>query len=312
MIEARWIFGAALLSLATPAAAETLTIESSDPASTNVNDLLRISVERFEGEDGAAFAQALEAALGDARFAGRPFYRIVAPESGAPTDGLLTGTIRTGVDEVRVTEKRKRCVEQDPADKKKCIKEIDVNIRCQRRTITVATTARLVAIDDGSVRYTRPLNARDQQVFCPDRTAAQSVDDYVDAAMRKQVQAVRGDLAPREYSLDVRVDESTKGLAKPAQAAFKAAVRLTKTDQTGACAAWTALTRDAEPTAALAFNLGLCAEMQGDFTAATDWYGEAQRQGSRSGAIPDGLARIDRHRRALADWAARQPLIGGE
>ncbi len=310
MVEARWILGAALLCFSVPAAAETLTIDGRDPASANVNDLFRISVERFEGSDGGAFAQALEAALAEARFDGRPYYRIVAPESGAPSDGLLTGTVRTGVDEVRVTEKRKRCVEQDPTDKKKCLKEADVDIRCHRRTITVATTARLVALDDGSIRYTRALNARDQQVFCPDRAASQSAEDYVDAAIRNQVQAVRRDLAPREYSLDVRVDESTKGLAKPAQAAFKNAIRLTKSNQSAACAAWTALTRDAEPTAALAFNLGLCAEMQGDHTAATDWYGEAQRQGARSGAIAEGLDRIDRGRRALVDWDARKLLLG--
>ena len=308
----RPVIAVALFCIAVPAAAETLTITGSDPAGANVNDLLRLSVERFEGEDGAAFAQQLEAELGNAQFGGRPYYRIIAPESGAPTDGLVTGTTRAGVDEMPVTEKRKRCVEDDPADKKKCLKEIDVDIRCRRRTITVATTARLVAIADGSIRYTRPLNARDQLTYCPDRTASRSVDDYIAATRRDHVNAIRGDLAPRSYSLDVRVDESTKGLEKPAQAAFKNAIRLTKTDQNGACAAWTALTRDAEPTAALAFNLGLCAEMQGDFTAATDWYGEAQRQGSRSSAIPDGLARIDRNRRALADWDARRRLMGAK
>jgi len=310
MFDTRLALAAASLCLAPPAAAETLTIDGSDPASANVNDLFRISVERFEGSDGGAFAQALEAALAEARFDGRPYYRIVAPESGAPSDGLLTGTVRTGVDEVRVTEKRKRCVEEDPADKKKCLKEVDVDIRCHRRTITVATTARLVALDDGSIRYTRALNARDQQVYCPDRAASQSAEEYVDEAILNQVQAVRRDVAPREYSLDVRVDESTKGLAKPAQIAFKNAVRLTKSNQPAACAAWTALTRDAEPTAPLAFNLGLCAEMQGDFFAAIDWYGEARRQGSRSGAIAEGLERIERNRRALADWDARKRLIG--
>lgn len=308
----RPLFAATLFCLAASAAGETLTIAGSDPAGANVNDLLRLSVERFEGEDGAAFAQQLEAELGNAQFGGRPWYRIVAPESGAPTDGLVTGTTRAGVDEVPVTEKRKRCVEHDPADKKKCLKEVEVDIRCRRRTIAVATTARLVAIADGSIRYTRPLNARDQLTYCPDRTASRSVDDYIAATRREQVAAIRGDLAPRSYSLDVRVDESTKGLAKSAQSAFKNAVRLTKTDQAGACAAWTALTRDTEPTAALAFNLGLCAEMRGDFTAAADWYGEAQRQGSRSSAIPDGLARIERTRRAHAEWAARRRLTGVE
>ncbi|MBO9698217.1 MAG: hypothetical protein J7499_18645 [Sphingopyxis sp.] len=310
MFDTRLALAAAFLCIAMPAAAETLTINGSVPAGANVNDVLRLSVERFEGEDGAAFAQQLEAELARAQFDGRRWYRIVAPESGAPADGLVTGTTRAGVEEVPVTEKRKRCVEDDPADKKKCLKEVKVDIRCRLRTVSVATTVRLVALADGSVRYTRPLNARDQQTYCPDRAASQSVDDYITAAQRDHVRAVRNDLAPRDYSLDVRVDESTKGLAKPAQAAFRSAIRLTKTDQAGACAAWTALTRDAEPTTALAFNLGLCAEMQGNFDAAIDWYGEAQRQGARGGAIAEGLARIEGNRRALADWETRKRLIG--
>jgi hypothetical protein len=312
MFDTRLALAAASLCFASPAAAETLTIIGSDPASANVNDLLRISVERFEGEDGGAFAQQLEAELGGAQFDGRAYYRVIAPESNAPTDGLVTGTTRAGVEEAPVTEKRKRCVEPDPADKKKCLKEDEVDIRCRRRTITVATTVRLVAIGDGSVRYTRPLNARDQITYCPDRAASRSVDDYIESVQRDHVKAIRRDLAPRDYSLDVRVEESTKGLAKPAQAAFKNAVRLTKSDQPGACAAWTALTRDAEPTAALAFNLGLCAEMQRDFDKAIDWYGEAQRQGLRSSAIPEALERIEGNRRALADWDARKRLIGRE
>ncbi|WP_188237459.1 hypothetical protein [Sphingopyxis sp. LK2115] len=312
MIDARWTLGAALLSVAVPAHAETLTINSGDPAAADVTDLLSISVERFDGEDGAAFAQALEAELAAATFHGSRFYRVVAPESGAPTDALVTGTIRASVDDVPVIEKRRRCTEYDPADKKKCIKEIDVDIRCRRRTAVVATTVRLVAIGDGSIRYTRPLNARDQVTLCPDRSAPQSVEDYFAATFRNQVRAIRDDLAPRSYSLDVRVDESTKGLNKPAQAAFKAAVRLTKTDQAGACAAWNALTRDVEPTAALAFNLGLCNEMKGDLDAAADWYGDAQRQGARGGAVPEALARLDRHRRALAAWTARKGAMGAE
>jgi hypothetical protein len=312
MIDVRWIVGAALLSLAAPATAETLTINSGDPAAVDVTDLLRISVERFEGEDGSAFAQALEAELAAATFQGNPFYRVVAPESGAPTDGLITGTVRASVDEVPVIEMRRRCTEYDPADKKKCLKEIDVDIRCRRRTVSVATTVRLVAIADGSLRHTRPLNARDQVTVCPDRSAPPSIEDYFAATFRSQVRTIRNDLAPRSYSVDVRVDESTKGLTKPAQAAFKAAIRLTKTDQVGACTAWTALTRDVEPTAALAFNLGLCEEMEGDLDAATGWYGEAQRQGVRGNAVAEGLARLDRYKSALGGWIARKAVMGQE
>lgn len=312
MIDARLLFGAALLAFAMPATAETLPINAADPAAADVIDLIRISVERFEGEDGTAFAQALEAELADANFRGGPFYHVVAPEAGAPTDALVTGTVRSSVEDVPVIEKRKRCTEYDPADKKKCLKEIDVDIRCRRRTATVATTVRLVVINDGSIRYTRPLNAGDQVTYCPDRSAPQSVEDYFTATFRNQVRAIRSDLAPRDYSLDARVDESTKGLTKPVQAAFKAAVRQTKTDPFGACSAWKLMSRDTEPTPALAFNMGLCAEMEGDFDAAVAWYANAQRQGSRSSAIPQALARIDRHRRALGAWAARQVSLGRE
>lgn len=306
----RPLFAATILCLAAPAMAETLPISGSDPASANVNDLLRLAVDRFEGTDGAAVAQRLEGALGAARFDGRSYYRIVAPESGAPIDALLTGTTRAAVEEVPVTEKRKRCTEYDPADKNKCVKEVEVDIRCRRRTITVTTTARLVAIKDGSIRYTRPLSARDQQTWCPDRAASRTAEDYVEWAEGDQVQAIRRDLAPIGYAIDVRVDENRKGLAKPAADSFKEAVRLTKSDPSAACEAWAGLTRAAEPTAALAFNLGLCAEMDRDFDAAIDWYGQAQRLGSKNRDIGEGIARIDRHRRALADWAARKRLMG--
>lgn len=307
---ARPLFAATILCLAAPAMAETLPISGSDPASANVNDLLRLAVDRFEGTDGAAVAQRLEAALGAARFDGRSYYRIVAPESGAPIDALLTGTTRASVEEVPVTEKRKKCTEYDPADKNKCVKEVEVDIRCRRRTITVATTARLVAIKDGSIRYTRPLSARDQQTWCPDRAASRTIEDYVEWAEGDHVQAIRRDLAPIGYAIDVRVDENRKGLAKPAADSFKEAVRLTKSDPSAACGAWAGLTRATEPTAALAFNLGLCAEMDRDFDAAIDWYGQAQRLGSKNRDIGEGIARIDRHRRALADWAARKRLMG--
>ena len=312
MIDARWLIGAAFMACATPASAETLKINTAEPAAANVVDLIRISVERFAGEDGAALAQALEAELADASFRGDPFYHVVAPEAGTPTDALITGTVRSSVEEVPVIEKRKRCTEYDVADKKKCLKEIVVDMRCRRRTASVATTVRLVAIADGSIRYTRPLNSREQLTYCPDRSAPESVEDYFAATIRSQVRAIRSDLAPRDLALDVRVDESTKGLTKAAQAAFKAAVRLTKTDPYGACAAWQALTHDVEPTAALAFNLGLCEEMQGDLDSAVIWYSDAQRQGLRNRAVPDALARIASLQRALTEWTARQAAYGSE
>lgn len=310
MVTARLALASVFLCLSVSAGAETLTVAGSDPAAANTNDLLSIAVNRFEGEDGGVLAQALEDELGAATMLDEPYFRIVAPESHAPFDALLTGSVRADVDEASVTEKRKRCVEYGVVDKKKCKEEVDVDIRCRRRVTTLTTTARLVAMADGAIRYTRPQNARDDTTYCPDREASRTVGEFLADAQRAQIVAIRRDLAPRTYVRDVRVDENRKGLPKPAQDAFKAAVRQTKTDPAGACAAWTALTRDVIPTAALAFNLGLCAEREGKYDVAVNWYSEASGQGSRNGDISEGLERIDRTRRALVDWAARKELKG--
>lgn len=303
----RWMLAAMLVCGAAPVAAETLTVTGSNPAGNrNVNDLISVAIDRFEGEDGSALSQSLEGELAAVRFIGQPYFQIIAPESGVATDALITGSVRTGVEETAITEKRTRCVEHDPADKNKCLKEEEYDLRCRRRVATVSTNVRLVAMGDGSVRYSRPLSARDEQSYCPDRKAGRTVEDFVDATLQAQVRAIRYDLAPSGYSLDVRVDENRKGLPKPAAEAFKNAIRQTKSDQAGACDSWAAIARDAEPTAALAFNLGLCAEVRRDFEAAIDWYGQAQRLGSKSRDIGEGLGRIDRYRRALADWDARR------
>ena len=313
MSHFRWMLAAVLVCGAAPAAAETLTVTGSNPAGNgNINDLISIAVDRFEGEDGSALSQALEAELAGVRFGGQPYFRVVAPESGVATDALVTGSVRTGVEETATTEKRTRCIEQDPADKNKCLKEEEYDMRCRRRVATISTNVRLVAMGDGSVRYTRPLSARDEQVFCPDRKASRTVEAFVDTTLQAQVRTIRYDLAPAGFSDNVRVDENRKGLPKAASEAFKEAIRQTKGDQAGACDSWAAIARDAEPTAALAFNLGLCAEARRDFTAAIDWYGQAQRLGSKNRDIGEGLARIGRHRRALADWDARQAFMAGQ
>lgn len=308
----RMALAALLFGFAMPAAAETLTIAANDPPErANVNDLVRIAVDRFEGEDGAEFAQGIEAALGTVRFGNRPYFRMIGLETGAAYDAIVTGSAKTALSESNVTEKRKRCVEKDPANRDKCLKEDEVDIRCRRRIVTVSSTVRLAAVADGSVRYSRPLVTRDEQNICPDRQASRTIEDFVAEALRGQVDTIRRDVAPRAYTIDVRVDENRKGLDKPVAEAFKAAVRQTKTDPAGACDAWAAMTRDAEPTAALAFNLGLCAEQRGDFVAAGDWYGQAQRLGSKSRDIPAAFERMARTQRALADWEARQRLMDG-
>lgn len=85
---------------------------------------------------------------------------------------------------------------------------------------------------------------------------------------------------PLISTYNVRVRESTKGLAKPAAAQFKALVTQTKRDARGACAGWQAMRAEAGAHPSLLFNLGVCAEQRGDYAPALALYREAASAGA--------------------------------
>lgn len=84
MRNLRWMLAATLACGAVPAAAETLTVTGSNPAGNrNVNDLISVDVDRFEGEDGSALSQSLEGELAAVRFIGQPYFKSSRPNRGS-------------------------------------------------------------------------------------------------------------------------------------------------------------------------------------------------------------------------------------
>jgi hypothetical protein len=87
---------------------------------------------------------------------------------------------------------------------------------------------------------------------------------------------IKRDISPYTESYVLKIKEDAKGLTKPLKAKFKTAVKLSTRDLQGSCASWEAMKADAAASEALAYNLGICAETRRDYTAAGQYYQQAQ------------------------------------
>lgn len=293
---------------AVPASAETLTIEGLYPARTRAAaDVESLVVERFGGRNGRELSFALEGMLAELSLYGQPYFRVVAERSNAPADAVLSGVANAVVENQGVEENRKECLEKDGNGK--CLREQDVKIKCQRRTITLNPSLRMARIDDGTVVYQRQILQRDQIVVCPDRTANRSIPDAVDYLMGNVIAEVRLDIAPVYRSDAIRVLEVRKGLDKDQSNRFRNALKATGRNPQGACDIWRALDSEVPGQSSIVFNLALCAEQRGDLDDALTRYRQAQTLIPRERAITAAFDRITARQAAEADYAARETRL---
>lgn len=280
--------------------AEVLSVTGELAAPHRDASLLRsLAIARFDGEDGLALAGAVERALSNTHF------DLMAGRGGRDNaEGTLSGAVRTGVEERSFKRKEKRC-----AVKKKgggCEKEENVEVRCRERTVTVTANFRVLRNADGRILYSAEKPNIDQRTRCEGEDGGPAIDEIVSEAMREIADGLRSDIAPSVRTYNVRVLESTKGLSKLDADRFKAAVRMTKRDAPGACAAWEAMNREAPNHAATVFNLALCAEQRGDYANAMALYRQAQPLiGGRGGEASEGVSRVAQLIAGREDAAAR-------
>jgi hypothetical protein len=284
----RWsllALGAALV--AAPAIAEVIEITGEFPAQYREASFLgSLHVERFTGQDGPQLALAVERALAN----GAPFALVGGRAGRGGAEGTMSGAVSTGVEENPWKRKDKKCVERD--DKKKCIKEEEVEVRCTRRVVNFSADLRIVRNADGQILYSRNYPFRDELSWCQGETPYRTVEEAVAGAIRDIAGSVRREVAPVVQTYRIRLRESTKGMAKDQAKAFKALIKSSQRDMAGACGQWQAMNQAAPGNPSLLYNLALCAEQRGDYEGAGTLYRDAQRAGAKEGA--DGASRATR------------------
>ena len=273
-----WVAGAAIAAATVGTAqAEVLRITGEFAAGYREASLLHsLAIGRFDGQDGIALANAVERALGGTHFA------LMGGRAGrGNAEGSLNGAAVTGVEENQFKKKEKRCVEKDKDGK--CLKQAEVEVRCRRRVVNLRADFRLIRNDDGRVVYSESKPFREEISWCEGQNPYRSVEDTVQAAIEQIASSVRYDIAPSVRTYDIRVRESTKGMAKDTAQRFKELVKLTKRDSRGACAGWEAMQAEVQGNPSLLFNAGLCAEQRGDYEGALALYRQASQAGASEG-----------------------------
>lgn len=257
--------------------AEVLEISGEFAAPNREASLLgSISIDRIDGQDGAALARAIEQGLSGTHF------DLMGGRTGrANAEGSLSGGVTTGVDEQPFKKKEKRCVEKDA--NKKCVREEVVELRCRRRVINVKADLRLVRNRDGRIVYSASKPFTQETSWCEGQNAPAPVEEVIADGVRNLGYSVRNDIAPTRSTYSIRVRESDKGMSKDQSKRFKDLVKLTKRDVRGACAGWAALAGELPGHPSLAFDLGLCAEQAGDYEKALQYYHAASRAGAAEG-----------------------------
>ncbi len=292
--------------LSATAQAEVLTIEGLTPANEPGFAMVEtLAIDRFGGSDGQSLAFELEDQLSGVAIFDQSYFDVIGGRSAVEPDATLSGNVTAGVDQYETTAKRNRCVARDAKDK--CTKRRDIEVDCLRRIINFRTQVRAVRFDNGRNIYTESFPKKDEETICfGDDKEFSSSESLIRNMVSETAREIRRDLAPRQYRREISVLESRKGMPKADGKFFKAAVKMTKKDETEVCRMWDEAAGNGLVHVSLAFNRGLCAERGGDLERALAHYGEAQALSPKKYEVGEAIKRVNDHQRALDDWESCQ------
>jgi hypothetical protein len=298
--------GAAVLALlcVQTARSETLTISGWYAAEERDASLLRVlSVDRFDGDDGASLVYEIERELRAALDRDRkPYFDIKSRYAKA--DGVVHGDVRTRIDNVNFTRKVKRCSNDIYSTKCKDEEKIQVDLYCIRRMVVVSANVQITRLSDDARIYSRNLPQRHESESCEGEKKANDIDNVINTLVRRVADEFGNQITPTARTEKIRVRESLKGMAKEDSKQMKSLLAATKKSESAACAGWRDMESRGVSHPTLLFNLGLCSEMAGDLDAALNYY-RPLAVAQKAIDANDALRRIERREAGEADAIAR-------
>jgi tetratricopeptide (TPR) repeat protein len=302
----RIVIALGFLAVASAAGAETLRVENFFPARSDALVMLReIQVDTLGGDVGPAMTLQVEDRLRAVDQGQGPWFRIIPASLRSETsDAVLRGMADMDFRRSEVFEERERCVRDA---NNKCTDEREkYQVSCQVRDFALNTNLRLIGrkgellwSDDGR----EPLSDK----RCSDQSGTPRHPRDIERQLISQVvRRMEQDWVPRREALDVRVDESRKGLTKEDADSFKQAVRMVRDGRPNeACDAWGLLGQRYPVHVPTQFNLGLCAEFNGRSAEAKAKYGEVLTINPRYNAASTGIGRLGLREQALRQLEMR-------
>lgn len=304
----RWLVLGPALLLLLAGCSTTVQVHARFPANDpDAAPLRHVAVADFEGPEGDHFAYAFEAMLGSADFDGARYYTMMdgggrgrgADSSAAMrygrdirADGIFYGRMQAAnFDNFPYDVKDTRCVKKDDAGK--CIRHEDFFRPCLRRVFHMEVFPMLLRVRDGQVVYSSRKSAGAETSWCRGENQLTSDDEMIDGAVNTILADVRTDIAPYNTILRATVIEKTDGLPEADAKVFDGAVKAAgKGDLSSACHAWDDIHRNQPGHAWTTYNIGVCAEANGDFAGALALYEKAQATAPKANSdISESIAR---------------------
>lgn len=249
-------------------------------------NLQRIAVGGFQGRGGNDFAAALETELASAQFDGKPYFTLVGGGARNVVDAISARDYgrrvgATGVyfgqisEQVRSEPQQMEKSECARWDNGACKQWRRVPVTCERRTVAVTATPKLLNVATGEIVYTAEKTGQEQTTWCPGATRKNEVA-MVAEIQRGILRDIRMDVAPNVQIVHAGVMDDASGLNDAMSASFEEAVKQMKAGDTQhACETWSKIHGAAPSHMPTIFNLGVCAESAGHYTEALDLYDQA-------------------------------------
>lgn len=319
-----------LLLIAFGCAKPTITTTMLMPAkSTEVTALKSLAVMPFEGVGGNAFTAEVEAMLASVKLADTQYFTVVDrqnlkhvlkelelsmqaltnPETAAKVGmltgakGIITGLINAShVSDSTYYVDRTRCAYSITQKDKKgkdyeiCAKYETVQVPCTKRTAIFSFTPKVIDVQTANVLYSETHKGLATSSVCRDKsTALQSSNELLQVAKEQAKASFRKDIAPHFVSVSIRLLDSTEKISSDdALKKFDTAMTYAKSGRLDrACELWAEAKMVASQSPSILYNLGVCAELRGDYKSALDLYDKADKANAGfDETINSGILRV--------------------
>jgi hypothetical protein len=162
-------------------------------------------------------------------------------------------------------------------DHGKCVKWESVPIPCVHRIFDMEVFPMMVKVSTGEVVYSARKRASTDMRWCKPDGPPMSDDALVAGAIDRIVADMRQDVAPYNAVLHAIVKEDSKGLPEAIAKTFDAAVKAAgKGDMSEACRLWGEVDRLNPNHPWTVYDLGVCAEANGNYASAVAQYERAR------------------------------------
>jgi len=304
------LFCAAILTACAPPRVRTTTLVPS--SYHDAARLKHLAVLSIEGKGGSTFAAEIEAALAAVQAEGRPYFTLfersrlerILDEQDLHADqldeadtvaqigrlagvmGVVGGKASRTLSDTPYREKHTICLEHEAPPpnakkgEKKCIRSEQRSVPCTKRELILTFTPKIIDVATARIVYTRTLRAGKTDTACSDSGRPLTSEAVLYGQARESVLATfTRDIAPHYETSVFNLMDAKDGISQAeALNRFKAGLDFAgKNRLDRACELWQAAALLAPEAPALQYNLGVCAEIDGELARAKTLYQQADR-----------------------------------